>query len=86
MSIYDSLKSHLENQPYAVLDEDGDEIDFSSEVDEDGDITVEVDLSHLRNRIADLETEVTDLEEEVANLEKEIAGQKSPAQPTGDPQ
>jgi hypothetical protein len=64
-SIRDRLKDHLESQPRKVVDEKGEKVDFSSEVDSGGNIRVEVNLSGLRNQIADLEAEVTDLEEEV---------------------
>jgi hypothetical protein len=67
MSIYDdSIKSHLESQPYKLVDEEGNEISFSANVDDDGDMTIVVDLSDLRTQIIDLEGDVSDLEAEVA--------------------
>jgi len=54
MSIYDDIRDefegHLLNQPYEVKDSNGDDVDYSTEVDEDGDIIITIDLSEKDNR------------------------------------
>jgi hypothetical protein len=72
MSIYDTLQAHLESQPFQVIDEEGNEVNFSANVDEDGDISIKVDLSDLHRQIADSLTEIVHLEEEISDLEDRL--------------
>ena len=67
------LREHMEAKPYEIKFSDGSDVDFESEVDSDGDLTITIKLPEaLTDRIQELEDELKEARERITDLEQEV--------------